>query len=530
MAPPSKKTKISSLSTVGIGISRFNELMQSSDAPLDEELKVLRQVTADAQCITFGLLFPFLVLFSAADAALFLEMVCGTVALVRCLRFVVSTGPGSAAPVAALFLGWRCTANGVLDLVFAFCWFRSIGPAVPAAPLFFEIWWHRIPAFLFGTLSGYLNSKLSHAPRPHRNQKTDLQCLYGDPRNSSDFECLNTHELPWVLTHVCGDWRTIAENAHELWSYITLDFDKGRSLTDDQCVQHNLFLLNLRIVRAQHLNQTTGNVHNLFVTIKSSHDVSSNTLFQMILQTAAYWKSLVVSLPMSSFSAWSALRPSFPRLERLKADLDGRDWVIRLWPQSTDVFEVAPKLIEVTNCGFKLKFHSDTAIPSWYSTLSAYKCSFGYKAVDEVHHLPNLQTLSLACYSHIDVAPVTLPCVSYLQLTTGPKGEVADFITTYKQLRLPSLRRVEPMFPLFEVVFLQGSSGLPNIPISSISIPPISNTITHLEIAEYKERNTEGNQLLLDFLRCFPNLSSFSLRDHSPVAFIRLFKGLTVTP
>ncbi len=37
------------------------------------------------------------------------------------------------------FLGWRCAANGVLDLVFAFCWFRSIGPAVPAAPLFFEI-------------------------------------------------------------------------------------------------------------------------------------------------------------------------------------------------------------------------------------------------------------------------------------------------------------------------------------------------------------------------------------------------------
>ncbi|PBK91014.1 hypothetical protein ARMGADRAFT_285477 [Armillaria gallica] len=76
---------------------------------------------------------------STADAALFLEMVCGTVALVRCLRFVVSMGPGSAAPAAALFLGWRRAANGLLDLVFAFCWFRSIGPAVPAAPLFFEI-------------------------------------------------------------------------------------------------------------------------------------------------------------------------------------------------------------------------------------------------------------------------------------------------------------------------------------------------------------------------------------------------------
>ncbi len=93
----------------------------------------------------FGLLIPFLVLLgvrcsvsvcrcfmgpsSAADAALFLEMVCGTVALARCLRFVVSMGPDSSAPA----------ANGVLDLVFAFCWFRSIGPAVPTAALFFDI-------------------------------------------------------------------------------------------------------------------------------------------------------------------------------------------------------------------------------------------------------------------------------------------------------------------------------------------------------------------------------------------------------
>ncbi|PBK63115.1 hypothetical protein ARMSODRAFT_980293 [Armillaria solidipes] len=408
MAPPSKKTKTSSLSTAGIDISRFNELMQSNDAPLDEELKVLRQITADAQCIT---------------------------------------SPMRSVPIE------------IKKLIFNAC--------------------------------------------------------IETPRNSSDFECLNTREPPWVLTQVCGDWRTIAENAHELWSHITLDFDKERGLTDDQRVQHNLFLLNLRIVRAQHINQMTGNVHNLFVTIKSSHDVSSNPLFQTILQTAVYWKSLVVSLPMSSFSAWSASRPSFPRLERLKTDLDGHDGIIRLRPQITDVFEVAP---------------AHRAIPSWYSTLSTYECSFSYKAVDELRRMPNIQTLSLACYSHIDVAPISLPCVSYLQLPTTPKGEVADFITTYKQLRQPGLTRIELMFPLFEVVLLQGSTGLPSIPISSISLPPISNTVTHLEIAEHKGRSTEGNQLLLDFFCCFPNLSSLSLRDHSPIAFIRLFKGLTVTP
>ncbi len=74
--------------------------------------------------------------FAAADAALFLEMVCCNVALARCLRFVGSMGPSSAAPAAA---GWQRAANGVLDSVFAFCWFRSIGSVVPAAALFFEI-------------------------------------------------------------------------------------------------------------------------------------------------------------------------------------------------------------------------------------------------------------------------------------------------------------------------------------------------------------------------------------------------------
>ncbi|SJL14625.1 uncharacterized protein ARMOST_18088 [Armillaria ostoyae] len=71
---------------------------------------------------------------SAADAALFLEIVC-CIALARCLRFVVSMGPSSAAPAAVLFL----LDGGVLDSVLAFFWFRSIGPAVPAAVLFFEI-------------------------------------------------------------------------------------------------------------------------------------------------------------------------------------------------------------------------------------------------------------------------------------------------------------------------------------------------------------------------------------------------------
>ncbi|PBK69575.1 hypothetical protein ARMSODRAFT_168631 [Armillaria solidipes] len=76
---------------------------------------------------------------SAADVALFLEMGSRNIALARCLRLVVSMGPSSAAPAAALFLGWRRAANGMLDSVFAFCWFRSIGPAVPAAALSFEI-------------------------------------------------------------------------------------------------------------------------------------------------------------------------------------------------------------------------------------------------------------------------------------------------------------------------------------------------------------------------------------------------------
>ncbi|PBK85025.1 hypothetical protein ARMGADRAFT_1087935 [Armillaria gallica] len=77
--------------------------------------------------------------FAAADAALFLEMVCCNVALSRYLCFVGSMGSSSAAPAAVLFLGWQRAANGVLASVFAFCWFRSIGPVVPAAALFFEI-------------------------------------------------------------------------------------------------------------------------------------------------------------------------------------------------------------------------------------------------------------------------------------------------------------------------------------------------------------------------------------------------------
>ncbi len=58
----------------------------------------------------------FMGLSSAADAALFLKMVCSTVALAQCLHFVVSMGPSSSALLQCFFLD-----GGMLDLVFAFC-------------------------------------------------------------------------------------------------------------------------------------------------------------------------------------------------------------------------------------------------------------------------------------------------------------------------------------------------------------------------------------------------------------------------
>ncbi|PBK63763.1 hypothetical protein ARMSODRAFT_1057224 [Armillaria solidipes] len=66
-------------------------------------------------------------------------MVCCNVALARCLRFCCFHGPKFCCSCCCDFLGWRCAANGMLDAVFAFCWFRPIGPAIPAATLFFEI-------------------------------------------------------------------------------------------------------------------------------------------------------------------------------------------------------------------------------------------------------------------------------------------------------------------------------------------------------------------------------------------------------
>ncbi len=173
-----------------------------------------------------------------------------------------------------------------------------------------------------------------------------------------------------------------------------------------------------------------------------------------------------------------------------------------------------------------LQFRSGTPLSQHRNAHSVIKLLTNFITYQTSKHYP----LPVTVTSTLHQSPFHVCHYSYLQSTAASKGEVADFITTYKQFHLPGLWRVELMFPLFEVVFLQGSSGLLSVPISSISHPPISNTITHLEIMEYKGRSTEGNQLLLDFLCCFLNLSFLSLHDHSPVAFIHLFKGLMVTP
>ena len=128
--------------------------------------------------------------------------------------------------------------GGVLDLVFAFCWFRSIGPAVPAAPLFFEIvccniarpWCLRLvsvvpalPVFRSSMLLVVLAyGCMFHSVSPYMTTSTCDVLL----RNASLVLCVFFFTCPYNFKSVRRPWLA-TEGITGAWSVVVCDTFSG---------------------------------------------------------------------------------------------------------------------------------------------------------------------------------------------------------------------------------------------------------------------------------------------------------------
>ncbi|KAK0450503.1 uncharacterized protein EV420DRAFT_1704971 [Desarmillaria tabescens] len=162
-----------------------------------------------------------------------------------------------------------------------------------------------------------------------------VTCLDIDKPERKD--SLDGKSPPLVLSQVCRDWRSVTLSTSQLWSSISLDFDRYRN--EVAC----LYRLQMYILRS--------GMHDITLSIRSTKGLSTkNPVTPILFSSAARWVDLHIAIPYLSLHALSAVRGSLHRLTRLRVEFTTEPRM-PLFPPSKPIFrafEYAPLLRSVS--------------------------------------------------------------------------------------------------------------------------------------------------------------------------------------
>ncbi|KAJ6454390.1 hypothetical protein C8R45DRAFT_1037970 [Mycena sanguinolenta] len=231
-----------------------------------------------------------------------------------------------------------------------------------------------------------------------------------------------TENSPWVLTHVCGNWRTVALSKSSLWSLIYIDFSVKQ--------KYPLEMVNKQVERARSLK-----IH--FFGSQNCDPDAQIAVFELLASYSSRWEDLSIQLTSHLV----------PHMKTTHHDLTS---LLRVWVQwdttfgsqppeldSIDFFQPAISLVEIAViCEFRF-------VPTRFPVMHQLT---GYDLAAPLHvhcallkSLPNLQDVHIRRFFDDDEDPpvpedvIGMPHVRRLYVTDH---------TTLDHLRAPSLNEL----------------------------------------------------------------------------------------
>ncbi|KAL0572547.1 hypothetical protein V5O48_009404 [Marasmius crinis-equi] len=120
------------------------------------------------------------------------------------------------------------------------------------------------------------------------------------------FDIWDVKQAPWVLTHVCSRWRSIALGYPRLWEHIVL-----HAASLKRPIRGRIQLLQAHIDRA--------GVLPLRVRLHSEYDRKEDRdLVDILVIHSLRWQSLELNVPLALFKRMRPIRDRLPKLQKLR--------------------------------------------------------------------------------------------------------------------------------------------------------------------------------------------------------------------
>ncbi|KAF7373084.1 hypothetical protein MSAN_00516200 [Mycena sanguinolenta] len=310
---------------------------------------------------------------------------------------------------------------------------------------------------------------------------------------------LDINKSPWLLTHVCSQWRAVAVSKSSLWSPLSIDF----SLKPN----YSLAMVKTQIERARTLKVRFYGAR--YRALRPQVDI-----LELLLQHSSIWEEIRIQLTRDLVPYVEAFADPLPVLRRAWVQWNGAD--SQRYIESIDCFKSAVSLTDIGACS---QYQFIPILLPMHRQLTRYDFDAPWNTHCELlKSLPCLHEVRITCAFGVSeeelVAPINLPLLKRLYVSH------AEILEDLKAPSLTELAVCGGPSDYWEDFLLQSSCSLRRLCIEgmpdtydTVKILEQFSSITELAVKINGEADVE-QELLADFLAHFTVSNAIPILPH----------------